>query len=56
MAKREPVGSFNKDYLAKVSKADFLKSHKHLEDNGFNADTLTEIWEKANPKKSEKKD
>lgn len=56
MAARKPVGGFNKDYLTSVKKEKFLSDHKHLEESGFTPELLTEIWDKANPKKSEKKD
>jgi len=50
MAKRTPVGSFNKDYLANVSKENFLTAHKHLEANGFTVKELTKVWESAQKK------
>lgn len=50
MAVRKPVGGFNKDYLAKTSKDDFLTAHKHLEANGFTVKELTKVWESAQKK------
>jgi len=50
MAYSKPVGGFNKDYLANVSKENFLTSHKHLEANGFTVKDLTKVWESAQKK------
>lgn len=56
MAKRVPIGAFNKDYLAKVTESGFLESHKHLGALGFTSDVLKKIWKDAQTKAESKKD
>ena len=44
------MGSFNKDYARKVSKADFIKQHEHLKEQ-FD---LGKEWEDLQEKKNQK--
>lgn len=51
------MGSFNKEYARKVSKADFIKQHEHLKeqfDLGKEWEKLQEKPEKAKPAEEQK--